>query len=109
MRPHCVSAISTAGLHRHGHHGVIGQTLTVALRPEKLELSRKPPGDTRYNCAGRSPRGPYFGASSPLRVQLDSDMRLSVSIPNTERHGDRMPSDREVYATCAPEFDVVLT
>jgi putrescine transport system ATP-binding protein len=94
----------------HGITGVIGQTLTVALRPEKLELSREPPGDTRYNCLhGRIAERAYFGASSLYRVQLDSDMRLSVSIPNTERHGDLMAIGSEVYATCAPDSMVVLT
>jgi putrescine transport system ATP-binding protein len=94
----------------HGITGVIGQALSVALRPEKIVLAREAPADTRYNCLhGQIAERAYFGASSLYRVQLDSGMRLQVSIPNTERHGDLMPIGSEVVATCAPDSMVVLT
>jgi putrescine transport system ATP-binding protein len=94
----------------HGITGVVGQALSVALRPEKIELSREPPSDTRYNCLhGRIAERAYFGASSLYRVQLDSGMHLQVSIPNTERHGNLMAIGSEVFATCAPDSMVVLT
>jgi putrescine transport system ATP-binding protein len=94
----------------HGITGVIGQSLSVALRPEKIELTQQPPADTQFNClAGTVAERAYFGASSLYRVQLDSGMRLQVSVPNTERHGRLMPVGTEVYATCAPDSMVVLT
>jgi putrescine transport system ATP-binding protein len=94
----------------HGITGVLGQAATVALRPEKIELQPQAPPDTSTNCLhGRIAERAYFGASSLYRVQLDSGMRLQVSVPNTERHAALMPVGSEVYATCAPDSMVVLT
>jgi putrescine transport system ATP-binding protein len=94
----------------HGITGVIGQAVSVALRPEKIELQLQAPADTRYNCLhGRVAERAYFGASSLYRVQLDSGMRLQVSVPNTERHAGLIALGTEVYATCAPDSMVVLT
>jgi len=94
----------------HGITGVTGQTLSVALRPEKIELQPQAPADTRYNCLhGRVAERAYFGASSLYRVQLDSGIRLQVSIPNTERHTGLIAVGSEVFATCAPDSMVVLT
>jgi len=94
----------------HGITGVVGQAVSVALRPEKLDLQEQPPQDTRFNCLhGRVAERAYFGASSLYRVQLDSGMRLQVSVPNTERHAALMAVGSEVYATCAPDSMVVLT
>jgi putrescine transport system ATP-binding protein len=94
----------------HGITGVVGQAVTVALRPEKIELQQQAPSDTRTNCLrGRITERAYFGASSLYRVQLDTAMRLQVSIPNTERHTSLLAVGSEVYATCAPDSMVVLT
>ncbi len=108
---HCVVATPHGRFYiGHGITGVPGQALTVALRPEKIELAQQAPADTRTNCLhGRVAERAYFGASSLYRVQLDSGMRLQVSTPNTERHGGLLAVGAEVYATCAPDSMVVLT
>jgi putrescine transport system ATP-binding protein len=94
----------------HGITGVPGQPVSVALRPEKIDLEQQPPADTRTNCLhGQVAERAYFGASSLYRVQLDSGMRLQVSVPNTERHAALIAIGSEVYATCAPDSMVVLT
>jgi putrescine transport system ATP-binding protein len=108
---HCVIATPHARFYvGHGITGVVGQAVSVALRPEKIELQQQAPSDTRTNCMhGRVAERAYFGASSLYRVQLDSGMRLQVSVPNTERHAALIPVGSEVYATCAPDSMVVLT
>ena len=108
---HCVIATPHARFYiGHGITGVVGQTVTVALRPEKIDLQAQAPADTRFNCMrGRVAERAYFGASSLYRVQLDSGMRLQVSIPNTERHAALLAIGSEAYATCAPDSMVVLT
>ncbi len=108
---HCIVASPHARFYiGHGITGVLGQTLSVALRPEKIELQPQPPADTRTNCMhGRIAERAYFGASSLYRVQLDTGMRLQVSVPNTERHSGLLAVGSEVYATCAPDSMVVLT
>jgi putrescine transport system ATP-binding protein len=110
---HCVIATPHTQFYvGHGITGVPGQQLSVAVRPEKLELARTPAAaaDPRYNCLkGKVADSAYFGSSSLYRVQLDSGMRLQVTIPNTERHADVIRVGEEVYATCTPDALVVLT
>jgi putrescine transport system ATP-binding protein len=94
----------------HGITGVPGQAVTVALRPEKIELQQQAPSDMDYNCLhGRVAERAYFGASSLYRIGLDSGMVLQVSVPSTERHAGLIAVGSEVYATCAPDSMVVLT
>jgi len=108
---HCVIATPHAQFYvGHGISGVQGQSLSVAVRPEKLELARTPAPDARYNSlSGKVADSAYFGSSSLYRVQLDSGMRLQVTIPNTERHADVIRVGEQVYASCAPDALVVLT
>jgi putrescine transport system ATP-binding protein len=108
---HCVIATPHGRFYvGHGITGVVGQAVTVALRPEKIEVQLQAPADTGTNCLhGRIAERAYFGASSLYRIQLDSAMLLLVSIPNTERHAALMAVGTEVYATCAPDSMVVLT
>ena len=108
---HCVIATPHARFYiGHGITGVLGQAVSVALRPEKIELQLQAPADTSTNCMhGRIAERAYFGASSLYRIQLDTGLRLLVSVPNTERHGGLIPVGSEVYATCAADSMVVLT
>ena len=108
---HCVIATPHGRFYvGHGITGVLGQAVTVALRPEKIEVQQQAPSDLQYNCLhGRVTERAYFGASSLYRIQLDSAMLLQVSVPNTERHAGLMAVGTEVYATCAPDSMVVLT
>jgi putrescine transport system ATP-binding protein len=93
----------------HGITGVKGQQLSVALRPEKVELSLEPPARTDANCLrGRVLDSAYFGASSVYRVGLADGTRLQVAVPNSERHGEVIRAGADVYATCSADALVVL-
>ncbi|SPE35928.1 putrescine transporter subunit: ATP-binding component of ABC superfamily [Burkholderiales bacterium] len=93
----------------HGITGVKGQRLSVALRPEKIEIATRAPEGTQYNCLqGRVVESAYFGASSLYRVALADGTRLQVSVPNSERHGEVIAVGTEVFASCRPESLVVL-
>ena len=107
---HCVIETAVGRFYvGHGITGVKGQRLSVALRPEKIELSTTAPADTRNNCfPGRVLECAYFGATSLYRVCLSDGSRLQVSVPNTERHGEVIKVGSDVYATCAPDALVVL-
>ena len=93
----------------HGITGVKGQRLSVALRPEKIELSCTPPENPEFNCLkGRVMESAYFGATSLYRVNLADGSRLQVSVPNSERHGEVIKVGADVFATCSPDALVVL-
>jgi len=107
---HCV--IDTAAgrfLVGHGITGSIGQRLSVAVRPEKIELSAQAPERPDANCFhGRVLETAYFGATSLYRVALADGSKLQVSVPNAERHGDVIKVGALVYAHCSAEALVVL-
>jgi len=93
----------------HGITGVKGQRLSVALRPEKIELSTEAPADTSANCLkGRVMESAYFGAVSLYRIALADGSRLQVSVPNSERHGVAIKVGTDVHATCSADALVVL-
>lgn len=93
----------------HGITGVKGQRLSVALRPEKIDLAAQPPARSEANCLkGRVMESAYFGAISLYRITLDDGSRLQVSVPNSERHGEVIRVGTDVYATCSPDALVVL-
>jgi putrescine transport system ATP-binding protein len=107
---HCVVETSSGRFYiSHGITGVKGQRLSVALRPEKIEIATQPPERTDANCfRGRVLESAYFGANSLYRVALPDGARLQVSVPNSERHAEAIRVGAEVYAWCSPEALVVL-
>jgi len=108
---HCVVATEHGKLYvGHGITGNLGMEVSVALRPEKIELRREPPADREFNClAGKIVDSGYFGRFSLYRVVLTSGMKLQVAITHSERHGELFQSGEEVFATCLPDSLVVLT
>ena len=110
-KDHCVIATSHGRFYvGHGITGVPGQAVSVALRPEKIDLAEQAATDTRFNSLhGRVAERAYMGASSVYRVQLDTGMRLQVTVSNTDRHAGLFAVGAEVHATCAPDSMVVLT
>ena len=108
---HCVIQTPAGRFYvSHGITGVLGQRLSVAVRPEKIEISLQAPERTDANCfRGDVVEGAYFGASSLYRVALADGTKLQVSVPNSERHGAVIKVGAAVYAYCSPESLVVLT
>jgi putrescine transport system ATP-binding protein len=94
----------------HGITGTEGMTVSVALRPEKINLSPdKPEGD--YNQArGTVKELSYFGSFTVFHVQLASGAMLKVSIANTRRHREHdFTWGDTVWAHWADSAQVVLT
>ncbi len=81
----------------HGISGVIGQKVAVAVRPEKVQISKDDLGDLRNKLSGTIDEIAYMGNSSVYQVRLDSGKRLRVSQSNLTRseesaltYGDRV-------------------
>jgi putrescine transport system ATP-binding protein len=107
---HCVVETASGRFHvGHGITGVKGQRLSVAVRPEKVELGTRPPARTDANCLqGKVMESAYFGATSLYRVALADGSRLQVSVPNAERYGEVFPVGTAVYAYFSADAIVVL-
>ncbi|EYC49945.1 transporter [Hylemonella gracilis str. Niagara R] len=109
---HC--EIACSDVRHYVGHGITGtedMAVTVALRPEKIRLSRQAPEDTRFNAVkGTVKELSYFGGLTIYRVKLASGAMLKVSMANTERHPDDIFTwDDEVWAHWSPQAQVVLT
>lgn len=105
----------------HGISSAPDVTVWVAVRPEKINISRHPPvaaGGTHQPEAGAGEnvvRGTvkeiaYMGDMSIYLVQAESGKTIRVTIPNVARHTeDRITWDETVYVSWHAESPVVLT
>jgi len=98
--------------HRMGHGitGTPGMAVTVALRPEKIQLTREQPAGDFNRVPGEVKEMSYFGSFTVFQLQLASGRRLKVSMANTSRHrDDAFTWGDMVWAQWADTAQVVLT
>ena len=71
--------------------GEKGTVLSVAIRPEKMDLSRTPPAHRGNQCYGEVVEVVYFGSDTLYHVRLEGSKRvIKVQYENTERYaGDK--------------------
>jgi putrescine transport system ATP-binding protein len=94
----------------HGVTGYEGQPVSIALRPEKLQISAQQPAQT-YNCEpGEIDDIAYLGSHSVYHVKLDSGKLVSVTCMNDERWaGERLTWHDKVWVYWDEHSAVVLT
>jgi len=110
---HCVVATPQGSIRvGHGITGIEGQAIAVAVRPEKVRLvAAGAPGAAPAAgnaLPGRIAEAAYFGSHSGYRVELAGGMRLQVTVPNADRHGDALPAGAAVLACFDDDALVVL-
>jgi putrescine transport system ATP-binding protein len=95
----------------HGITGTQGMPVTVALRPEKIRLSRGAPEDIRVNAVKGTVREmSYFGSFTVFHLALPSGGSLKVSQANVDRHPhERLSWGDEAWAHWDGWAQVVLT
>mgnify|MGYP005810489711 CR=1 FL=1 len=96
------------------NHGVAAPPnaeLWVAVRPEKIAITREPPADARDNCVHGIVDGiAYMGDVSIYNVRLDTGKMIKVTQPNLIRHHeDTITWDDHVYLHWHAASGVVLT
>ena len=70
----------------HAVQGHEGMTFWVALRPERLRITKEAPKETKYNCvSGKVEEIGYLGGISTYHVRLESGKRIKVTEPNSTR------------------------
>ena len=108
---HCV--IGSADCRHYVGHGItgsVGMAVTVALRPEKIELSLAQPEGDFNKVQGTVKQMSYFGSFTVFHLQLASGAMLKVSMANTQRHRDETTTWGDtVWAHWSPSAHVVLT
>ena len=95
----------------HGVSASPNAHLWVALRPEKINIGREAPADTRENCVQGVVDGiAYMGDVSVFNVKLASGRMVKVTRPNLiRREEDTLTWDDEVWLSWHPASGVVLT
>jgi putrescine transport system ATP-binding protein len=94
----------------HGITGTEGMKVSVALRPEKITLSRQAPAGKFNNVKGKVKELSYFGSFTVYHLALASGASLKVSRANTQRHpDDEFTWGDEVWASWSRSAHVVLT
>ncbi len=94
----------------HGITGTSGMGVTVALRPEKIHLSRSKPVDEFNSVSGIIKEMSYFGSFTVFHLALASGARFKVSLANTQRHrDDEFTWGDPVWAHWSRNAHVVLT
>jgi putrescine transport system ATP-binding protein len=108
----------------HVNHGISSApdaTVWVAVRPEKISISRTPPqlpagvhqpaALDGENLARGTVKGiAYMGNASIYLVQIESGKTIRVTLPNVARHtDDRITWDEAVYVSWHASSPVVLT
>jgi putrescine transport system ATP-binding protein len=93
----------------HGITGFPGQPVSIALRPEKLQISAQQPSQP-YNCEpGEIEDIAYLGSHSVYHVTLESGKQVSVTCMNDERWaGDRLTWHDKVWVYWDESSAVVL-
>jgi len=88
-----------------------GDTVWVALRPEKLRMSREPPALADENSlAGQVLDIGYLGDISVYKVRTDTGLVMKAALANMTRLIERpITWDGRVWLSWAPEAGVVLT
>ena len=96
----------------HGVSAAPNATVWVALRPEKIRISREPPDSKGDNCvAGVVSEIAYLGDQSIYLVRLEGGRQVRVTQPNTLRHTgvDRISWDEPVWLSWDSSSPVVVT
>jgi putrescine transport system ATP-binding protein len=94
----------------HGITGIEGMPVTVALRPEKIHVSRSKPADEFNAAHGTIKEMSYFGSFTVYHIELASGARLKVSQANVMRHrDDEFTWGDSVWAHWSRSAHVVLT
>lgn len=83
-----INGFSSQLITEHGGKTTIGARVWVAVRPEKISLSRALPEEADNAIHGVVIDLGYYGNSSTYRIRLDNDEIIQVTHPNQQRPKD---------------------
>ena len=95
----------------HTNSIIEGTKVWVAVRPEKIALSKTPLDATTNQLKGVVVDIGYHGKTSTYRIRISNEQMIEVSVPSQKRpKGDQQLIDwhEEIYLNWAPSNAVVL-
>jgi putrescine transport system ATP-binding protein len=93
----------------HGVSAPPDAQVSVAIRPEKIQLSRDQPGQSHNVLSGVIVGIAYLGDVTRYLVRLPTGFVLRVTAPNVYRHEDRLQQDETVFLHWHESAAVVVT
>jgi putrescine transport system ATP-binding protein len=93
----------------HGVSSAPDAQLSVAIRPEKIQLSRERPEQTDNVLQGSVAGIAYLGDATRYLVRLPTGFVLRVTTPNLFRREERFAHDDAVWLHWHPSAAVVVT
>ncbi|MGE4246043.1 MAG: TOBE domain-containing protein, partial [Parvibaculaceae bacterium] len=91
------------------HEGPATGDVALAVRPEKLEVSREKPAGDRIAAHGKVRDVAYYGDTSHVFVSTDGGLELMVNVKNDRRKGAGIEPGEALWISWAPEDTLVLT
>ena len=94
----------------HGVSGALNMPVSIAVRPEKIEISTVRPADIDHNIfTGRVKEIAYFGSYNTFIVQASDGNRVKITEANTSRHDlSHITWEDEVFFWWGDRAGVVL-
>jgi putrescine transport system ATP-binding protein len=85
---HCAVTTAIGEMHvGHGVSGALNMPVALAVRPEKIEISKQRPAGVASNVfAGRVKEIAYFGSYNTYIVVASDGSRVKITEANTSRH-----------------------
>ena len=81
----------------------------VAVRPEKVRLSESRPADAGFSFEATVEDFAYYGSETHLFLVTGGGMRLSATVPNTDRGPVRIKRGARRFVSWRPADTLVLT
>jgi ABC-type Fe3+/spermidine/putrescine transport system ATPase subunit len=93
-----------------GHLASPGNRVTVAVRPEKIEMTALPPSTALNVWAGQVLSGTFLGEQTEYRVRLERNQEVVIRRQNLQGNGSNPPTGpgARVYVSWLPEVSLVL-
>ena len=93
---------------KHADGLVSGAEVTLALRPEKLEVSPQPRPELPNRLSGTVRAVAFRGEASSCEVELPGGKMLRVTLPNAARAAPSLKAGDAVWLGFATQAAVVL-
>ncbi len=87
----------------------VGSNVAVAIRPEKIAISKEEPAQQENRCRGKVDEIAYQGSLSIYQIELPGGKMVRVTTPNLTRTAERpIDWDEEVWLCWARHAGVIL-
>ncbi len=93
----------------HGVSGALNMPVAIAVRPEKIEISKEKPDQEHNLFTGRVKEIAYFGSYNTYIVKATDGKRVKITEANTSRHDlSNITWEDDVYFWWSDRAGVVL-